>query len=92
MSTQPDKNKNNLSPKSTKIPKLMPPCQKYSRSKDGLLGREEWLSINEARILDLWEGLTSYLRNTNATVLDRCTYVDFSDFVARYSTHFPEYH
>lgn len=75
-----------------KLPKLLPPCQKYSRSKDGLIGREEWLSVNEARIWDLWESLSSYLGHTNTNMLDRCTYVDFSDFVAKYSTHFTEYY
>lgn len=74
------------------IPKLLPPSQNYSRSKNGLLGREEWLSVNEIRISELWESLRSYLRHTNTTILDKCTYVDFSDFVARYSTHFTEYY
>ena len=74
------------------IPKLLPPCQTYSRSKDGLVGREEWLATNEARVLDLWESLTSYLRHTNTNILDRCTYVRFSDFVAENSTHFREYY
>ena len=75
----------------TKIPKLLPPSQNYSRAKDGTVCREEWLSINEVRISDLWQGLNSYLRDTNTTVLDKCTYVDFSDFVAKYSSHFSEY-
>lgn len=72
------------------IPKLLPPCQNYSRSKDGTVGREEWLSINEVNISDMWEGLRSYLTHCNSHLLDRCTYVDFSDFVARYSTHFSD--
>ncbi|CAM9269226.1 unnamed protein product [Sphacelaria rigidula] len=75
-----------------KIPKLQPPSQNYSRSKNGLLGREEWLSVNETRISELWDSLRSYLRHTNTTILDKCTYVDFSDFVARYSSHFTEYY
>lgn len=89
--TVPGKNSNIQLTKGSTIPKLSPPCQNYSRAKDGKVGREEWLSINEWRISDFWESLRSYLRDTNTTILDRCTYVDFSDFVADYSTHFAEY-
>lgn len=72
-------------------PKLLPPCQNYSRSRNGLLCSEEWLSVNEESILHLWESLRSYLNHTNTTILDKCTYVDFNDFVAKYSTHYNDY-
>lgn len=71
-------------------PALLPPCQNYSRAKDETVGREEWLSINEVNISDMWEGLQSYLKHCNLELLDRCTYVNFSDFVAKYSTHFSD--
>lgn len=73
-----------------KIPVLLPPSQNVSRSKDATVGREEWLSMNEMHISDMWEGLNSYLKYCNSFLLDRCTYVDFSDFVANYSTHFSD--
>lgn len=65
-------------------------CQDYSRSKeDGIVSREEWLSNNEYDISDLWEGLNSYLEYKNQTfLLDKCTYQDFSDFVAKFSNHY----
>lgn len=72
----------------TKIPHLLPPCQDYSRSKDGVVCREEWLSNNEDIISDMWRAFQSYISHCNTNLLDKLTYVDFSDFVARYSTHF----
>ena len=86
--TELPKNTNTRTDKN--IPVLLPPCQRFSRSKDGTVGREEWLSMNETNISDMWEGLNSYLKYCNTTLLDRCTYVDFSDFVAKYSTHFSD--
>lgn len=76
--------------KISNIPRIVPPCRNYSRSKNGTVGREEWLSMNEVNISDMWEGLKSYLKHCNTNLLDKCTYVDFSDFVARYSTHFAD--
>ena len=81
-------NQNSESEKVPSLPILLPPCQNYARAKDGTLSREEWLSINEVNISDMWEGLRSYLTHCNTELLDRCTYVDFSDFVAKFSTHF----
>lgn len=73
------------------IPKLRPPCPNYARSKDGLISREEWLAVNEEEIFRMWESFRSYLEYTNSTILNKCTYVNFSDFVAAYSTHFCDY-
>lgn len=66
--------------------------QNYKRRKDGLVSREEWLSENETKISDMWQGMCNYIRDTNSTFLDSCSYVDFSNFVANYSTHFGEYY
>lgn len=74
----------------TKFPRLKPPCQNYSRARNGRVGREEWLSINEYTISDVWEVLKSCIERTNTTLLDNCTYVDFSAFVAQYSTYFSD--
>lgn len=70
------------------IPAFLSPCQDYSRSKDGMLCREEWLSTNEDVISDMWRAFQSYISHCNTNLLDKLTYVHFSDFVARYSTHF----
>jgi len=76
---------------SNEIPLLSEPCQDYKRKKDGTVSREEWLSENETRIADMWQGMLNYIRDTNSFLLDKCSYIDFSDFVATYSTHFEEY-
>lgn len=91
--TQPAIQTEKIIPTMSKIPRILPPCQNYSRSKkskNGTVGREEWLSMNEVNISDMWKGLKSYLKHCNTNLLDKCTYVDFSDFVARYSTHFAD--
>ena len=62
--------------------------QAHNRRRDGLISREEWLSENETIISDAWEGMQNYIRDTNSNILDKCSYVDFSDFIAKYSTHF----
>ena len=77
---------------SKEIPSLSEPCQDYKRKKDGLISREEWLSENETIISDMWEGMLNYIRDTNSVLIDKCSYVDFSNFVATYSTHFGEYY
>jgi len=53
-----------------------------------LVSREEWLSENETIISDTWEGMKNYIKDTNSNILDKCSYVDFSDFIAKYSTHY----
>lgn len=64
--------------------------QKYVKRKEGIVSREEWLSENETGIHYLWEGMLNYLRDTNSFLLDSCTYIDFSNFVAQFSTHVGE--
>jgi len=55
------------------------------------ISRHEWEHDNEFEIHDLWNSLNNYLKHNNLHMLDKCTYVIFSEFVSLHTTPPPKY-
>lgn len=77
--------------KKNKNPRHLPPCRVYNRYHNDARSKQQWINDHEYIMSDLWEHVLGFLNTSNSLCLDRCTYVDFTKFVEKFSTNFDEY-
>jgi len=73
------------------IPKLKSMENLNKINQEHLTSEDEWVEDNIEEIMKMWNCTRSYIKDSNLTLLDKCSFSIFLNFIIKNSTHYRIY-
>ena len=70
------------------IPKFKPMESLNKTNQEHLTSEDAWVEDNIEEIMKLWNCTRSYIKDSNLSLLDKCSFSVFLDFIIKNSTHY----